>query len=76
MQPNLRTWWDEISHLGPSFGYNVNASKTWLVTKPKLLSEAEAIFGDADVKSRMRVDPTSEHLWASQPTRTSLSPIR
>lgn len=47
---NLHMWWDEISHLGASFGYHVNASKTWLVTKPELLSEAEAIFGDTNVR--------------------------
>ena len=30
----LRDWWDRLHQVGPGFGYNVNASKTWLVTKP------------------------------------------
>ena len=30
----LCDWWDRLHQVGPGFGYNVNASKTWLVTKP------------------------------------------
>ena len=30
---NLKAWWDQISELGPGFGYHPNAVKTWLVTK-------------------------------------------
>ena len=47
---NLQVWWDEISRLGPSYGYNVNASKTCLVIKEEFESEADAIFGDTQVK--------------------------
>ena len=47
---NLRLWWDEIPRLGPSFGYHVNALKTWIVVKKKFRAEAEAIFGDTGVK--------------------------
>ena len=43
-------WWDEISRLGPSFGYHANASKTWLVTKAEFKLEAEAIFADTNVQ--------------------------
>ena len=46
---NLRTWWDEISRLGPCFGYNPNASKTWLVIKKEYKSKAVAIIGDTQV---------------------------
>ena len=34
----LRAWWDQVSSLGPSFGYFPNASKTWLVTKQQFNS--------------------------------------
>ena len=47
---NLRGWWDEISRLGPSFGYHPNASKTWLIVKKEHESAAVALFGDTDVK--------------------------
>ena len=30
----LGNWWDRLHQVGLGFGYNVNASKTWLVTKP------------------------------------------
>ena len=30
---DLCLWWDQLCAEGPSFGYHVNASKTWLVTK-------------------------------------------
>ncbi len=33
-----------------SFGYNANASKIWLVIKPGLLPEAEALFSDTNVR--------------------------
>ena len=30
---DLRSWWSKIATLGPAYGYFVNPSKTWLVTK-------------------------------------------
>lgn len=46
----LRGWWDQISRWGPCFGYNANASKTWIVTKPEFESEAIAAFADTNVR--------------------------
>ena len=46
---SIREWWDKLKSLGPSFGYHVNASKTWLVTKECHLSEAKEIFQDAEI---------------------------
>ena len=43
-------WWDDITHLGPSYGYYANASKTCLVIKNEFQSDADAIFGDTQVK--------------------------
>ena len=47
---HLRTWWDNISTYGPPFGYFPNASKTWLVVKPHLHSEATRIFDNTGIK--------------------------
>ena len=30
---SIRSWWDQLSTVGPAFGYHANAPKTWLVTK-------------------------------------------
>ena len=46
---NLRSWWDDISTIGPSYGYYANAAKTWLVLKPDHLSEAVAAFEHTNV---------------------------
>jgi len=45
----IRDWWNEVSRLGPCYGYYPNASKTWLVTKREFLEEASTIFGDSQV---------------------------
>ena len=47
---NLRLWWDNIFTFGPLLGYYPNASKTWLVVKPQLLSEARRIFEGTGIK--------------------------
>ena len=46
---DLREWWDEISRLGPSYGYYANGSKTWLVVKKEFQSMATTIFGNTQV---------------------------
>ncbi len=46
----LRRWWDLLLKHGPSFGYNTNAQKTWLLVKPESLAAAEDAFGDAGIK--------------------------
>ena len=47
---SLWTWWDEISWLGPSYGYYAKGSKTWLVTKEEFKLEAEEVFADTSVQ--------------------------
>ena len=49
-------WWDEISHLWPSYGCNTNVSKTWLVIKKEFQEEADAIFGNTQVKITRQTD--------------------
>ena len=46
----LHSWWKSLSKMGLSYGYHVNASKTWLVVKKEFLFQAEAIFGDTQVQ--------------------------
>ena len=43
---SLRTWWDDLATISPAFGYHVNASKTWLVTKESHYATAVAAFQD------------------------------
>ena len=30
----LREWWDNLSTVGPNYGYFPNDDKTWLIVKP------------------------------------------
>ena len=46
---SIRQWWNRLVRVGPSFGYNVNASKTWLLTKEEHLDHAKTIFQDTQV---------------------------
>ena len=45
----LHDWWDHLNQVGPEFGYHVNASKTWLVTKPSFHSFAVSQFSGSNV---------------------------
>ena len=45
----LRSWWDRIVTLAPSYGYHPNTSKMWLVTKKAHLQDAVTIFQDSGV---------------------------
>jgi len=45
----LFRWWRHLCSVGPSFGYFVNACKTWLVTKESLRSDAEVLFAGSGV---------------------------
>ena len=45
----LRTWWDKLVTVGPSYGYFVNAVKTWLITKEETPTKALDIFQDTQI---------------------------
>ncbi len=45
---DLRAW-DDLCSKGPAYGYHVNASKTWLITKPEHLADAKAAFNGTHV---------------------------
>ena len=46
---SIRSWWDQLSTVGPAFGYHANAAKTWLVTKEKYIERAREVFHDTNV---------------------------
>ena len=46
----LREWWNHLCELGPSFGYFVNAAKTWLVTKNHVQQDALLNFSGLGIK--------------------------
>ena len=46
---DLKKWWDNLSNIGPAFGYYVNPWKTWLVTKDNLMHLAAEVFDDSSV---------------------------
>lgn len=46
----LRQWWDLLILHGPSIGYYVNESITWLIVHEKHMDLANEIFQDTDIK--------------------------
>ena len=63
----LKSWWDELSNQGPSFGYYPNASKTYLVVKEELEATAIELFAGTDV--HVTTDG-KRHLGAALGSRT------
>ena len=47
---NMRLWWDELTNLGPLFGYHPNPSKTYLVVKEEHIENATQAFADTGVQ--------------------------
>ena len=41
---HLRGWWDRVVDIGPDYGYNPNAAKTWLIVKEEYLTDATSLF--------------------------------
>ena len=46
---SLKQWWDELSALGPLFGYHPNAAKTCLVVREEQQEVAENIFTETGI---------------------------
>ena len=46
----LKQWWDLLSSVGPRYGYFPNATKTILIVKESVLTDARTIFGDCDIR--------------------------
>jgi len=41
---HIKNWWDNISQIGPEYGYFPNASKTWLIVKERNVEQAKQMF--------------------------------
>ena len=41
---HIKNWWDNISQIGPEYGYFPNASKTWLIVKERNLKQVKQLF--------------------------------
>ena len=59
---NLHTWWDKLVTVGPSYGYFVNAVKTWLIIKEETHTRALDIFKDTHIRITKEEKP---HLGAA-----------
>ena len=46
---SVHAWWDQLSNVGPAFGYNANPVKCWLLTKEQHLDKAKEIFQGTSV---------------------------
>ncbi len=53
----LRSWWSQLSRIGPGFGYFANPSNTWLVVKESKLEDATATFAGSGVNITCSVRP-------------------
>jgi len=47
---SLYQWWENITTIGPYFGYYPNVGKTHLVVKPDLIDEAKSMFENTNVQ--------------------------
>ena len=47
----MRKWWDELSRVGPKYGYYPNAIKTIMIVKdPNMLDHAKQVFAGTDTE--------------------------
>ena len=46
----LKSWWNNMTRIGPEYGYFPNSSKTWLIVKEEHLGEAKQLFHETGVK--------------------------
>ena len=67
---HLRSWWDRLVSIGPSYGDHANPFKTWLVTKEVHLSNAVNTFQDSHVNITAEGRP---HLGAALGTQSYVS---
>ena len=47
---SLRSWWDGIVEVGPTYSYYANPSKTVLIVRKEKFDEAQALFDGSGVK--------------------------
>ena len=64
---NLRFWWDHLVKVGPNYGYQPNASKTWLVVKEGKFDDAISAFEGTGVNITLE---GKRHLGGAVGTRS------
>ena len=64
---DIKQWWDSLLVHGPSYGYHVNNSKTWLVVKPEAEAEARETFLDSQINVTIEGRPYLGAPLGSQP---------
>ena len=42
-------WWDKLTEVGGDFGYQTNATKSWLIVKPEAKKQAKVVFANSGV---------------------------
>ena len=64
---HLRSWWDRLAEIGPKYGYQQNALKTWLIVKEDKIDDAITAFKGTGVN----ITPEGKtHLGAALGTRS------
>ena len=64
---HLKEWWDKLGEIGPDFGYQANATKSWLIVKGETYEHALTVFGNSGV--RIMIDG-QRHLGAALETKS------
>ena len=59
---HVKEWWDKLGEIGPDFGYQANATKSWLIVKEANYEHAVTVFGNSEV--RIMIDG-QRHLFAA-----------
>ena len=57
---SLKQWWNNVSCLGPKFGYLHNGCKSWFIVKPESFEEAKKISWH-ECKHHYKRDKVSWH---------------
>ena len=47
---HIKVWWDDLTQLGPQYGYFPNPEKTWLTVKDKHFEAASSTFADSGIQ--------------------------
>ena len=63
----LRSWWENLNKVGPSYGYYPNGSKTWLIVKLEEYGNATNVFSGTNVQISIQ---GKRHLGAALGSRS------
>ena len=63
----IRLWWSLLNTIGPEYGYNPNAAKSWLIVKEEHFEAAERLFAGTGINVTAE---GKRHLGAAMGTRS------